>query len=291
MIASMTGFGRSSIDCTAGVITVEILSINRKFPEISVSMPKEWARFEIDVRRRVAEAVVRGQISVRVSIAPALGALADRLPDTRTLQEMKSRWEKLAAALGYPTSVVDLPFLLQHIPEIGQPKGSDEEFAPIRECLDEALRLLVEMKQTEGKALVGDIKARLKTLATLLSRIQSLSGDASARMRQKLHERLGEILAPGSTVDDRFAREIALFAEKVDISEEITRLESHLKQFEGVLKQGERGSGRKMDFLVQEMGREVNTIGSKSMDAQISHLVVEMKSELEKIREQVQNIE
>lgn len=254
-------------------------------------MPKEWARFEIDVRRRVAEAVVRGQISVRVSIAPALGALADRLPDTRTLQEMKSRWEKLAAALGYPTSVVDLPFLLQHIPEIGQPKGSDEEFAPIRECLDEALRLLVEMKQTEGKALVGDIKARLKTLATLLSRIQSLSGDASARMRQKLHERLGEILAPGSTVDDRFAREIALFAEKVDISEEITRLESHLKQFEGVLKQGERGSGRKMDFLVQEMGREVNTIGSKSMDAQISHLVVEMKSELEKIREQVQNIE
>jgi len=191
---------------------------------------------------------------------------------------------------------IDLAFLMQHLPvqqklEIAR----DEDMPALHRCVDEALQGLLKMKKTEGKALAADIEKRLKELARMIDAIEELSPDASKKMRQKLFEKMEEVLqlqiGKGTEIEERLLREVAIFAERVDISEEITRFRSHLAQFHDLLVSKAGTTGRKMDFLIQEMGREVNTIGSKSSESKISHLVVDMKSELEKMREQIQNIE
>lgn len=292
MIASMTGFGRSKKDSPTGTVIVEIQSINRKYLEIFISMPKELNRFENEVRKLVGEHVLRGQISIRIHSLPNPESLQKVLPDVATLKTMKKGWEAIATSLGYEKGSIDLSFLIQHMPsETRGSVASDADFEPIAGCLVEALKFLNEMKLKEGAALSKDIQNRLGDLARLLKEIEKHSPDATAKMRKKLKERMEEIFQPGAELDERLMREVALFSERVDISEEITRLSSHFSQYKELLGGKAKGTGRKMDFLVQEMGREINTIGSKSLDANIAHLVVEMKSELEKIREQIQNIE
>jgi uncharacterized protein (TIGR00255 family) len=292
MILSMTGFGRSVRDSANGKVIVEVQSVNRKYLEVFVSLPKEWTRFENEVRTFVSQQVLRGQISVRIHFSPNQAVLQQLLPDPDQLRALKKGWEFLAENVGYDKKSIDFSFLIQRLAM--EPKNhfeKEEDFEPIEKGLSEALTHLTEMKQKEGAALSHDILQRLQGLARSLKEIEGLSPDATAKMRKRLKERMEEIFQPGAELDDRLMREIALFAERVDISEEITRLHSHLVQYKELLGSSAKGSGRKMDFLVQEMGREINTIGSKSMDAKIAHLVVDMKSELEKIREQIQNIE
>lgn len=291
MIASMTGFGRAKQDGDKGTVIVEVQSINRKYLEVFVSLPKELARFENEVRKLVGEHVLRGQISVRVHYLPSAKALQQILPNTESLLAMKQGWEAIATSLGYDKKCIDLPFLMQHAALEPKSPANDSDFDPVASCLVDALKHLNEMKAKEGAALVKDVSQRLDLIAKFLREIEALSPDATMKMRNKLKSRMEEIFQPGAELDERLLREIALFAERVDISEEITRLASHIAQYKELLAQKQKGSGRKMDFLVQEMGREINTIGSKSMETKIAHLVVEMKSELEKIREQIQNIE
>lgn len=288
----MTGFGRREYDAPFGRLTVEIQSVNRKYLEIYVSLPKEFARFENDIRKLVGEKVQRGLVSVRIHLIPTAAAVQDLLPDFVFLEGLKRGWTELAVKLGYAKEMIDLPFLMQHMPEVTHVKlAQEEDFEPIRHCLEGALEALDEMKRKEGGALGKDIAERLKTMAGAIASIEKKSPEAVAKTRQKLKERMEEIFQPGVELDDRLLREVALIAEKVDISEEVTRFRSHVAQYEELLKAKMGASGRKMDFLVQEMGREINTIGSKSMDAAIAHTVVDVKSELEKVREQIQNIE
>lgn len=284
MLSSMTGFGRAILDAPFGKLTVEIQSINRKYLEVFVSLPKEFARFEHEVRKWVTEAISRGSVSVRISVlSNSVGGL---LPDVKVLKNLKKEWLKIAKAVGADPKTIDLPFLMQYLP--AQPK-EDFSVKPLEKCVEEALKALAAMKRTEGKALEEDLSQRLKELEKRLSEIEKHSPDATKKMRQRLFEKMEEACKIGPEIEERLLREVALFAERVDIAEEITRFRSHVAQFKTLLK-GDM-VGRKMDFLIQEMGREVNTIGSKSMEAKIAHLVVEMKSELEKIREQVQNLE
>lgn len=288
MFSSMTGFGRAVSDTPFGRLTVEIQSVNRKYLEVFVSLPKEFGRFENEVRKWVAEAVSRGQVSVRIALVPNLAAIEGLLPDVKLLKALKKQWEKLAHSIGADPESVDLPFLLQYLPS--PEKGvRDEDLSALKRCVEEALAALCKMKQLEGKALQKDLEARLKELEQLIGKVEKQSPDATAKMRERLCEKMAEVLKSGAETEERLLREVALFAERVDIAEEITRFRSHLVQFKAIFK--EAIAGRKMDFLIQEMGREVNTIGSKSMEAKISHLVVELKSELEKMREQIQNIE
>ncbi len=292
MIASMTGFGRSMIQAPYGNVIVEIQSINRKYLEVFVSLPKEFSRFENEIRKIVSEHLLRGQISVRIHILPNPSAVQQNLPDLELLRALKTGWEGIAESLGYKKEVIDFSFLVQHATANSrQELARDTDFEPIENCLKQALKDLQQMKVKEGASLAQDIQTRLKELARLLHEIERQAPDATGKMRKKLKERMEEIFQPSAELDDRLLREVALFAERADTSEEITRFRSHLAQYSELFKGHSTGSGRKMDFLVQEMGREVNTIGSKSMDAKIAHLVVEMKSELEKIREQIQNIE
>jgi uncharacterized protein (TIGR00255 family) len=286
----MTGFGRAVADIPFGKLIVEIQSVNRKYLEIFVSLPKELGRFENEMRKWVGEALSRGQVSLRLFLLPNAANIEELLPDVKMLKSWKKGWEKIAREVGVDPKGIDLPFLMQHFPVLSQQeKARDEDLPRLRKCVEEALEALVEMKKAEGKALAKDLSARLKQLERMVSAVEKLAPDTTGRMRQKLFEKMEEVLKPAGDVEERLLREVALFAERVDISEEITRFHSHLAQFKELLS----GTvvGRKMDFLIQEMGREVNTIGSKSMEAKISHLVVELKSELEKMREQIQNIE
>ncbi len=278
MLSSMTGFGRAVVEASLGRLIIEIQSVNRKYLEVFVSLPKEMGRFEVAVRKWVGEAVSRGQVSARVFLIPNEKGL---IPDIKLLKTLKKKWDQIAKALG--TEKVDLPFLMQYLPALQEEAVRDDA---LEQGVRKALQELVKMKKAEGKALAKDLDGRLKELERLIRAVEKEAPTATKKMREKLLEKIEEVYKGG---EERLLREVALFAEKVDISEEIVRFQSHLDQFHTLLRAD--SVGRKMDFLIQEMGREVNTIGSKSMEAKISHLVVALKSELEKMREQVQNIE
>ena len=291
MLISMTGFGRAQHIAPFGRLVAEIQSVNRKHLEIFVSLPREMNRFEMEIRKWVSEAISRGQVSVRLNLTPSEEALSSLLPDSALLKKLNQAWTQLAIESGCSKEGITLPFLLQYLPSSNELPGAEEEqLAALKRCVMEALEGLCEMRTLEGKALSKDLTQRLAKLEKMAQAIEGLSPQASEKLRIKLKERLSEVLEMGEALDERIGREIALFAERIDISEEITRLHSHIAQFRTVI--GSKGAaGRKLEFLVQEMGREINTIGSKSADAEISHLVVECKSELEKVREQIQNIE
>ncbi|OGN63978.1 MAG: YicC family protein [Chlamydiae bacterium RIFCSPHIGHO2_12_FULL_49_9] len=291
MPSSMTGFGRAVCDANIGRLVVEIQSVNRKYLEVFVSLPKEFSRFENEVRKWVGARLSRGQVSIRIHFLPNAQAIEQTLPDVEVLRALKKGWEKIALEVGVSSASIDLPFLVSRMPSFSKlDSAQDEDLSSLKACVEEALESLTKMKKIEGKALVQDIRARLESLTRMIREIEALSPEAGKRLRQKLKERIEEILKPDE-VDDRLLRELALFAEKVDVSEEITRFHSHLEQFKELISSKEEAIGRKMDFLVQEMGREINTVASKSSEPGISRLVVDMKSELEKIREQIQNIE
>jgi len=290
MLSSMTGFGRAILDAPFGRLTVEIQSVNRKYLEVFVSLPKEFSRFEHEVRKWVADSVSRGGVSIRIFLIPTVNAVEGLLPDVEVLKGLKQAWEKIAREIGADPKSIDLPFIMQYFPS--QPKqdvASDDDLSVLNQCVAEAIKSFQSMRQTEGNALAQDMGGRIKELERMIDNVEKLSPDATKKMRQKLFEKMEEVLKAGPEVEERLLREVALFAERVDVTEEITRFRSHTVQFKGLLKGG--SVGRKMDFLIQEMGREVNTVGSKAVEAKIAHIVVEMKSELEKIREQVQNIE
>lgn len=290
MLSSMTGFGRAVFDAPFGKLTVEIQSVNRKFLEVFISLPKEFSRFEQEIRKWVGDVVSRGQVSVRIFLIPNVSALEGLLPDVHTLKSLKKGWEKISQELSLDPKEINLPFLMQHLPiQQRQDLARDEDLPFLQRPVHEALQNLLKMKEIEGKALAQDLGGRLKELERMIEEVKKATPDATQKMRQKLIERMEEVLKASGDNEERLLREVAIFAERVDVAEEITRFHSHVAQFKGLLK--ESSVGRKMDFLIQEMGREVNTIGSKSMEAKISHLVVDMKSELEKMREQVQNIE
>lgn len=288
----MTGFGRQELDASFGKIITEIQSVNRKYLEIYVSLPKEFGRFENDLRKVVGERVQRGVVSLRIHVIPSRESIQTLLPDLAILTDMKKGWTKLASNLGFEKECVDFPFLVQHIAEMGPLKFAREgDFVPLKKCVEDALDSLDAMKSKEGVLLGKDIAQRLLSMTKAIDAIEGVAPETVSRMREKLQLRLEELFKPGVELDERLLREVAIFAERVDITEEITRFRSHISQFSELLKKKTEGSGRKMDFLSQEMGREINTIGAKSMEARLSHLVVEVKSELEKVREQLQNIE
>ena len=234
----------------------------------------------------MGESIFRGQISLRISLC--IDKIAPLLPELSLLKELKEEWEKYAKALAIDPKSIDLPFLIQHLPQQGKDLAQDQHRIILIQEVERAIQDLLKMKQKEGKALIEDILLRLDLLIKCIEKIERFSPDSVKKMKQKLLEKIEEV----STVqDERILKEVALFAEKVDITEELTRFRSHIDQFHQLIQSKEILMGRKMDFLIQEMVREVNTIASKSMDIHISHQVIEMKSELEKIREQSQNSE
>ncbi|MFA5249974.1 MAG: YicC/YloC family endoribonuclease [Parachlamydiales bacterium] len=286
----MTGFGRASLKTKAGLLEIEIGSVNRKHFECQLFLPREWLALEIEAKKEISQWLFRGHVTLRAVFSPSEGGLSENLPAVVFLKNLKKEWEKRAEALGFDKKTVDLAFLASQTRAFS--KASDliikkklkEAFFQV---LKKALASLMQMKEKEGRLLQKDIWQRLALVRRELLEIEAKAENSTEKYAEKLKAKLAQL---GLENEERLLKEIALFAERVDITEELVRLESHLRQFEGLEKIKEP-VGRKMDFLLQEMGREVNTIASKAMDVQISSAVINLKSELEKIREQVQNLE
>lgn len=295
MLQSMTGFGAARATVEGEEISVELRSVNHKFVEVKVRLPRELAALETTVVKTVKDRLVRG--AVEVSIRRGAGADSERTPqiDLALAREYARAFSALAADLGL-ASKPELGHLLSQpgVVKLEERTANVEHAtAALQQALSGALDALGEMRRREGEALAADLEGRLSTLEGWVAEVSKLAPQTVSEHHQRLQERLGELLgtgAGGSVDPQRLAQEVAIFADRIDVSEEMTRLASHLDQFRGLITSREP-AGRKMDFLVQEMHREVNTTGSKSQNAQISSRIVSMKAELERIREQVANVE
>lgn len=292
MLRSMTGFGRASTDTKKGRYVIEVQSVNRRFLDASIFLPREYSSLEIEIRKIISKKLNRGQIIVRLNFYPSDESVVELLPDIKFLKKLKKEWETRASELKLSKEPIDISFLSQQLKIIPMNEKSGEiesDSSEIFKCLNIAIDKLTLMKEKEGAVLFKDILKRLKLIESCLSKIENEKKNATLDFEIKLKQRLSEFFE-GAEKDERIVKEIALYADKVDITEELIRLNSHIKQFY-LLGKMKEVNGRKMDFLIQEMVREVNTISSKSSSKEVSIFVVDIKSELEKIREQVQNIE
>lgn len=293
MIRSMTGYGRGEATVESlGRFTVEVRSVNHRFCEAMVRLPRPFIALEDRFRALILESIARGRVEVQVVWEEAGRGKKRVVVDKELALAYYNALEDLKATLGTETSPdIDL---IAGFPEVFCLEAAEVDvetaWAGLQPALRDALRGLMEMREKEGRLLAADFQARLRKVAGQIEKVKGRAPAVVEEYRQRLATRLRELLPQNPLDEGRLAMEVALMAERCDISEEILRLESHLEQLEACLEQDEP-TGRKIEFLLQELNREINTIGSKASDLVISSLVVDIKGELEKLREQAQNIE
>lgn len=290
----MTGYGRGECSQNGFKITVELSSVNRKQTEISVTLPREMEMLEAQMRDLINRSVSRGRLNVRVGLHAGASKLSARMHLNVPLAKAYAReLNRLSRQLNLPGPVtLDQLARAPGVFQTDEQIVEEENFWPaVERALKKALVALVAMREREGKHLVVDLAKRVALMRQAATRIQRHAPRVARRYRDQLLERIhGAGLATPGPEDDRLLKEVVYFADRSDISEELTRLQSHFKQFEDCRKSREP-VGRTLDFLAQEMNREVNTIGSKANDSVISREVVTLKAELEKFREQAMNVE
>ncbi|MEZ0535782.1 YicC/YloC family endoribonuclease [Caldicellulosiruptoraceae bacterium PP1] len=293
MIKSMTGYGGCREAKNHREYSVDIRSINSRYLEINLRMPKEFIMFETDVKNLVSKYINRGKIDIYISfktfgqddykITPNLGLINQYLSAVNTIRENVFDVPddfSLSSLIRLPDSLIveNQAFENQEIKE------------ELLSCVEIAINNLNKMRESEGLALKEDILKRIDTIKDIVSEIERYSGQLVERYKEKLYKRIYENLDVKNIDENRLMLEITLFTDKSDITEEIVRLKSHIEQFSKTIN-SDGPIGKKLDFMLQEMNRETNTIGSKSVIYEISSCVVNLKDQLEKIREQVQNIE
>jgi uncharacterized protein (TIGR00255 family) len=288
----MTGFGRGREGNSDVEVISEVRSLNHRFLDVSFRLPRIYAGFEPHLRKIVAEYVSRGKVDVSVQRYGTAGSIMDVTVDYDLAERYYQCLEKLKSTLGLAGEVTVAEMLT--LKEIVSPHEREDqiekELALAEKSLREALDGLNSMRKTEGEATWNDIRARLSAIRELAERIAPLLDQVPAQARARLERRVQELTGGMELNEDRLMQEVALIAERADVTEELTRLQSHVDQF---LAFGREGSplGRKLEFLLQELHRELNTLGSKSASTDIAAHVVTMKAEVEKIREQTQNLE
>jgi uncharacterized protein (TIGR00255 family) len=291
---SMTGYGRGECSRDGFKITVELSSVNRKQGEISVLLPRELEVLEAQIRDAVNKSISRGRITARVTLHAAEGRAAARVRLNAPLARAYVReLNRLARELKIPGPVtLDLLARAPGVFETDDEPADAEDFWPsVETALQSALRTLLKMRQREGAHLARDLAARVAVMRKSVAQIRTQAPRVQNRYREQLIQRITDAGVPLPAADDeRLLKEVVYFADRSDISEELTRLQSHFQQFDDCLASREP-VGRVLDFLAQEMNREINTIGSKANDSLISRAVVILKTELEKFREQAQNVE
>jgi len=282
---SMTGFGRAGLAHGDAHLSVEVSTVNQRGLAVVVHVPAEWAELETRLAALARETFQRGKVTVRLACARRAAAGPDLAEPLRQLRDLAARH----GIAGQPDWHV-----LQRLVELqqvagGQPPLDDALAATAERCAREAFRSCDTMRATEGEALIRDLAARLDTLARLVERMAASEQAAPGRARDRLLRRLSDLGVGVDLSDERVLKELALHADRCDITEELTRLGSHLAQ--GRAQLGQAGAGRGLDFLTQELLREVNTIGSKAAEVETTRAVLEAKTEIERFREQVQNLE
>ncbi|MCD6582501.1 MAG: YicC family protein [Desulfuromusa sp.] len=291
MIKSMTGYGRGQAQVAGLSFSVEIKAVNHRYGDVSIKSPRFLAPLESKIKKQVLAVLKRGKIDLFISQEHTSSLANKPVIDELVAKSYVEAFKKLQEISGLPGDI-SLEFLAAQKDVLVL---EDVEFAQddlwgcLSQAINNALDSIQGMRQKEGAATAVDINNRLSLLSQSMVTIEQSAALVPIEWQQKLQERLARLQVNGGD-PQRVAQEIAIFADRCDISEEITRVNSHLDQFHDLLQQQEP-VGRQLDFLVQELNREANTMGSKSNDATLTRHVVALKSELEKIREQVQNIE
>lgn len=296
MVKSMTGFGRAtSNEGNSRSFSIELKSVNHRYLDLNVRMPKSILSLEEKVRKALSEKLSRGKVDVFITYKnygdeASEATLNTVLADSyfNSLETLFKRYEDKNIKNDISVS------LIARFPDViklqEKEENLEEMWCELNKALDEALGLLVHMREVEGEKLKADIKLKCALIEDMLSKVEEKAPSVVIGYKEKLKERVKELCDNIQVDESRINMEIALFADKASIDEEITRLHSHIEQVRSTLELDE-SIGRKLDFIVQEMNREANTIASKSTDLEITNIVLNIKNEIEKIREQVQNIE
>lgn len=293
MIKSMTGYGRARMELHKRDITVEVRSVNNRYLDCTVKMPRMYAFAEEAVKGRVQKAVSRGKVDVFITVDASAADVAKVSVNQELAAQYAAALRTLSGLCGSETYQVS-PETLARFPDVLTVTKADEDLETVSEdlctVLDEALKAYNSMRAVEGEKLAQDIASRLDTIDECTARVEARSPETVAEYRAKLTARMQEVLQSTAIDPQRILTEAAIYADKVAVDEETVRLRSHTSQLRTMLCADEP-MGRKMDFLIQEVNRESNTIGSKCNDVSIAQIVVQLKAEVEKMREQVQNIE
>lgn len=301
MVHSMTGFGRGEHGGPAGTLHVEIRSVNHRFTEVALRLPRAWNVLEDRLRRLVQASVARGRLEVHAGRDETEASPKAVFVDRLLAQSYHDSLREAAAFLGLNEAPsLELVARMPDVVRLTDALVDPEALWPALEAAAlQAIQALKAMRAREGEHLAAELQRRLGRLDGLIAAIAARAPQVPVEYQERLGRRVAELLSrngEGQVALDpaRLAQEVAYFADRADVSEELARVRSHIQQFRSALDgdaTGSDGVGRKLDFLVQEMGREVNTIGSKAGDLAISRAVIDAKAELEKIREQVQNVE
>jgi uncharacterized protein (TIGR00255 family) len=288
----MTGYGRSETVCEGQKITVEMKSVNHRFLELSMRLPSVLFQLETELKKKISEKCKRGRIEINFRIE---GENADNSKINYNTDTARGYFDILSKIkeefkLSDEISLRTLTSFRDIFTTPAETQLSPELINAVNSGLLEAVTMMIKMRQDEGAVLYQDMQERLGVIKEIVATIKARAPQVVVEYQKRLADRIKE-LAAGYTLDDaRLAQEVAIMAERSDITEEIVRLQSHIGQFD-VLLQSDEAEGKKIDFLLQEMNREINTIGSKSNDLEVARQVIEAKSEMNKVREQAQNIE
>ncbi|MFA6949295.1 MAG: YicC/YloC family endoribonuclease [Lentimicrobiaceae bacterium] len=288
MLKSMTGFGKCTVSLTGKVVILEIKSLNSKQLDLNIKLPSAFREKESDIRSIISRKLERGKVELTGSIdyTDDFPPVINKPMAIGYYNEIKELANSLNAG------DIDILSIVMKMPEVFKSSRellNEQEWVIIRECLEKAVKELDIFRSQEGSLLENDFKTRVQMIESLLQEVIQFEETRNTRFREKLRDSVAEFYANNTLDSNRFEQEIIYYLEKLDITEEKVRLQKHLDYFMDTLKETE-ANGRKLSFVTQEMGREINTIGSKANDANIQRIVVQMKDELEKIKEQLANI-
>ena len=288
MLQSMTGYGKASVDFEDKTITIEIRSLNSKGLDASLRMPSIYREKEIELRNELAKLFERGKVDVSVNVE-----YRSEQPSTQINEVLAQAYYKqlkeLADRVNEPkANILEMVMRMPDVTKHTTGTLSEKEYAQFLDTFKKAAEGTISFRKTEGKALVTEFTKRTGLLLTYLDKIEATDPLRIEKIKNRIHKNLAEFVAAEHIDKNRFEQELIYYLEKIDVTEEKTRLRTHIKHFMDTAK--EPAGGRKLNFIAQEMGREVNTIGSKANDADIQQLVVLMKDEIEKIKEQTLNV-
>lgn len=294
MIRSMTGFGRGEFSDGKRNINVEIRSVNHRYNDISVRIPRRYSFAEDYVRKTVKKYVNRGKTEISVSVENPSSEDVNIVLNTDLAKHYSNKLKVLADTLNYEKTVTleyiaSIPDVIKAVPDV---ENEEEAIKAICNAVELASKNLDSMRCIEGEKLAEDMLKRAAIIDRLATEIEERSPSVVKENTERLRKRITELIGDSvGNIEERILLEAAVFADKINVTEETVRLHSHIAQFTSIVERGSDSEGKKLDFIVQEMNREANTIGSKANDLEITDKVLIMKSEIEKIREQVQNIE
>lgn len=292
MLRSMTGYGRSKYENDSREYTVEIKSVNNRYSDISIKMPRNISFLEDNIKKNISNSITRGKVEVFISFSnnSEKGKTIEINKELAKIyiEEMK----ELASEAGINSNIEVIDVM--KMPDILNIKLNEDDEKIITEelinCTREAIDNFIHMREIEGEKIKEDLEKRISLISKKIDKINSISAGLVNECIVKLEKRIKELLKPNVVDEARLAQEIVIYSDKCSIEEEVTRMKSHISQFLSLIEK-DNSNGKRIDFLIQEMNRETNTIGSKANNLEIINYVVEIKTELENIREQIQNIE